>query len=370
VATVALTQVSKSFGTVRAVAGVSFTIPSGRLFTLLGPSGCGKTTILRMIAGFETPTSGRILIDDLDVTFVPPERRDVGLVFQNYALFPHLNVFENVAYGLRSKRGADRLPRARVRETVRRTLDLVRLSGYEKRRISELSGGQQQRVALARSLAVGPRILLLDEPLSNLDARLRDTMRDEIRRIQSTIGITTVYVTHDQSEALTMSDLVAVFDRGACRQIGSPQEVYDAPADEFVAGFVGDTNLLPIRFEGTDAVLEDGQRFALPGAQGALLSVRPESITLLPAAGPGPGRQSPPADAIHLQGVLVSAVFGGPFVTSTVRLGRETLRVISAHRASEPVPGAVGQAVRMSMDARDIRVLEKAAPAGVEARSG
>jgi iron(III) transport system ATP-binding protein len=238
---VELKQVVKRFGDVTAVKRLNLSIREGEFFTLLGPSGCGKTTILRMIAGFYQPSEGRILFDTNDVTHLPPHRRDTGMVFQNYALFPHMTVMENVAFGLQVRKR----PREEIKRRVEEALAQVRLAGYGERRISQLSGGQQQRVALARALVIRPRILLLDEPLSNLDARLRDEMRAEIINLQRSLGITTVYVTHDQTEALSMSDRIAVFNQGVCQQVGTPMEVYNTPTNSFVAAFVGETNLLP-----------------------------------------------------------------------------------------------------------------------------
>jgi iron(III) transport system ATP-binding protein len=224
-----------------AVDDVSLELGGGSFVTLLGPSGCGKTTTLRMIAGFEQPTSGRILVDGVDVSGRTPDKREMGMVFQSYALFPHLSVFENVAYGLRLRRRSG----SALREAVESTLSLVGLSGLGSRRPSELSGGQQQRVALARAMAIEPRVLLFDEPLSNLDAKLRVSLRGEIRRIQQTLGITSVYVTHDQSEAMALSDVVVVMNAGRVEQAGSPDEVYRRPATRFVADFIGRANFVP-----------------------------------------------------------------------------------------------------------------------------
>ncbi len=235
--------------------------PEGGIFHSLGPSGCGKTTTLRMIAGFYAPSQGRIHLDGKDVTEVPPQKRGTGMVFQNYALFPHMTVFENVAFGLQVRK----ISKPERKERVEQALDLVRLGGMGDRQIAQLSGGQQQRVALARALVIRPRILLLDEPLSNLDARLRDEMRSEILSLQRSLGITTIYVTHDQVEALSMSDRIAVFQQGSCRQIGTPEQIYNRPEDAFVASFIGETNLLPATVEAVNAeeiqVRSLGRRF-------------------------------------------------------------------------------------------------------------
>lgn len=249
---VTLHNITKRFGTTAALENVSLAVHSGELMALVGPSGCGKTTILRLIAGFDTPDSGDILFDRQSVLDLPPERRRVGLVFQSYALFPHMNVFQNVAYGLKFIKS--RRPRERVREL----LDLVGLAGLERRMPSELSAGQQQRVALARALAPSPNVLLLDEPLSALDAQLRGRLRREIKELQRTLKITTLYVTHDQEEALAVADRIAVMSVAHIEQVGAPEEVYNAPTTEFVARFIGRGNLLTghiVRSDGDDLVL-------------------------------------------------------------------------------------------------------------------
>jgi iron(III) transport system ATP-binding protein len=244
-ATVLLDRLSKHFtspegATVKAVDDITLELPGGSFVTLLGPSGCGKTTTLRMIAGFEAPTTGRIMLDDRDIARLTPDRRGMGMVFQSYALFPHLTVHDNVAFGvqLQGKKGAE------LERTIEAALDLVNLHGLGSRRISELSGGQQQRVALARAMAIEPRVLLFDEPLSNLDAKLRVSLRSEIRRIQQALGTTSVYVTHDQAEAMALSDVVVVMNAGRIEQAGPPDEVYRRPATRFVADFIGRANFL------------------------------------------------------------------------------------------------------------------------------
>ena len=283
-------ELVKTFGgaDVRAVDGVSIAIRSNEFFTLLGPSGCGKTTMLRMIAGFETQDSGSIFVHGEKLDGLPPYRRPVNTVFQSYAVFPHLTVEENIAFGLEMQRR----PRAEVAAKVTEMTALVKLAGLEKRKPAQLSGGQQQRVALARALANEPRVLLLDEPLAALDLKLRTEMQLELKRLQAEIGITFVFVTHDQHEAMTMSDRVAVMRAGKVLQIGSPAEIYDRPANRFVADFIGETNLLDAtRIGPTRCRLEGGIELevAEPGAAGdkVTLAVRPERATLVTEDGQG-----------------------------------------------------------------------------------
>jgi spermidine/putrescine ABC transporter ATP-binding subunit len=245
-----LQDVVKRFGHLEAVSRISLEIADGELFTLLGPSGCGKTTILRLIAGFYRPDEGAVFFGGRAVSGIPPYLRNIGMVFQNYALWPHMTIFQNVAYGLRLRK----LPRDEIASKVRQTLQLVNLAGLEGRYPGQLSGGQQQRVALARALVLNPHVLLLDEPLSNLDAKVRLQVRAEIRTLQQRLGITTVYVTHDQEEALTLSDRIAVVDHGRLQQVGSPRELYERPENPFVADFIGINNLI------AGAVCEDGER--------------------------------------------------------------------------------------------------------------
>ncbi len=247
-AAVKLEAVTKKFGPVAAVDTVDLLIEPGTLVTLLGPSGCGKTTTLRMIAGLEAPTSGRVVIGGKDVTLLPPNERDVSMVFQSYALFPHMTVMENVSYGLRESE----LSRDAQKSKAREGLALVGLAGYDERLPSELSGGQQQRVAVARALVLEPQVLLFDEPLSNLDAKLRRKMREDIREIQLKLGLTSVYVTHDQEEALAVSDKIVVMNKGRIAQQGTPADLYERPADAFVADFIGSANLVPAEIVARD----------------------------------------------------------------------------------------------------------------------
>ena len=280
-----LRGVTKRFGATAAVDGVSLDIPAGAFVCLLGPSGCGKTTLLRLVAGLEEPTAGQILVGGQDQTHVPTHRRGIGMVFQSLALFPHLSVGENVAYPL-GVRGASRAER---RARADELLGLVQLHGMTDRRIHQLSGGQRQRVAIARGLAIDPTLFLLDEPLSALDANLREHMQIELRQLQSRLGVTTLVVTHDQKEALTMADLVVVMERGRVQQVGATMAIYRDPANAFVAGFIGTSNLLPCRLLDAGMVEVSGLRLPLaPGdrvkaAPGpALLSVRPEDVRLAP----------------------------------------------------------------------------------------
>jgi spermidine/putrescine transport system ATP-binding protein len=287
-ADVRLDRVTKRFGDVTAVDDLTLEIQQGEFFSLLGPSGCGKTTTLRMIGGFEEVTAGTIYLAGEDVTELPPFRRATNTVFQNYALFPHLDVFENIAFGLRRRR----TPVAEIRHQVAFMLELVELPGYETRKPNQLSGGQQQRVALARALVNNPRVLLLDEPLGALDLKLRKQMQVELKRIQSEIGITFIFVTHDQEEAMTMSDRIAVMRSGHIEQLGAPEELYERPQTDFVAGFLGVSNLLDADVAGRETPfahlrLADGTILRAPaanvnGADRVRLGVRPEKLRVVP----------------------------------------------------------------------------------------
>jgi spermidine/putrescine transport system ATP-binding protein len=343
-AAIELVSVEKEFTAgghdVRAVERVDLRIAEGEFFSLLGPSGCGKTTTLRMIAGFEEPTNGQILLHGRDVVGVPPFRRDVNMVFQQYALFPHMDVFENVAFGLRRKK----VNKDEIKRRVAETLSLVELEGREKRRPRQLSGGQQQRVALARALVNRPRALLLDEPLGALDLKLRQAMQLELKRIQREVGITFVYVTHDQEEALTMSDRLVVMNAGRIEQLGNPRELYEHPATRFVANFIGTSNVLTGRLErrgdawalsglGPDQrvlVAEAGQ--AREG-QDIELAVRPEKIVLRTEQDP------PPPDRSALRVKVAEIVYLG---TSTqYRTVTDGGDVVAVYRQNAPAtPGA------------------------------
>jgi len=304
-ADVRLERVTKRFGDVTAVDDLSLDIPEGQFFSLLGPSGCGKTTTLRMIGGFEEVTSGRIFLGTDEVTDLPPFKRATNTVFQNYALFPHLTVFENIAFGLRRRK----TPANEIRHQVAFMLDLVELPGYEDRKPSQLSGGQQQRIALARALVNNPRVLLLDEPLGALDLKLRKQMQVELKRIQSEIGITFIFVTHDQEEAMTMSDRIAVMRAGKIEQLGAPEELYERPATGFVAGFLGVSNLLDAELAGRDdryaaLRLADGTIVRAPaamvdGADKVRLGIRPEKLHVLAVADDHATEDGPDANVVY-----------------------------------------------------------------------
>ncbi|WP_027133962.1 ABC transporter ATP-binding protein [Geminicoccus roseus] len=285
-------HVGKSFGMFEALKDIDLDFPDGRFICLLGPSGCGKTTLLRVIAGLEAPTSGRILLDNQDITAVPAHQRGLGMVFQSLALFPHLTVGENIAYGLRI-RGVDPAARRRKAEEL---LELVRLPGVADRQVSQLSGGQRQRVAIARALALDPKLFLLDEPLSALDAKLRETMQVELKLLQQRLGISTIVVTHDQREAMTMADIVVVMDHAQVQQVGPPVEIYRSPVNAFVADFIGSSNLLQGVVDaggalavGEASIAGDGQRKLAKGTK-ATVSIRPEEVLVHPGSHPGPNR--------------------------------------------------------------------------------
>lgn len=311
-AVVVLDQVVKHFGSMVAVDRLSLEIRRGEFFSMLGPSGCGKTTTLRMIGGFETPSEGMVWIDGQDVTDVPAYKRDVNTVFQSYGLFPHLSVYDNVAFGLRRRKVEEKEIERRVTEA----LELVNLAGYGKRRRSQLSGGQQQRVALARALVNRPQVLLLDEPLGALDLKLRKQMQLELKRIQKEVGITFVFVTHDQEEAMTISDRIAVMNKGHIEQLGPPEEVYERPATLFVAEFLGASNLLDGTYRGTQdgwglVELGSGTSVRIPAGTGrragdrVRIGVRPEKIQILP------GGSGATANQNTVAATLRSAVFAG-----------------------------------------------------------
>jgi spermidine/putrescine transport system ATP-binding protein len=364
-AAIALRGVAKDYvasgRTVTAVAEVDLDIERGEFFSLLGPSGCGKTTTLRMIAGFIEPTRGQILLHGADVTGVPPNRRDVNLVFQNYALFPHMDVAKNIAFGLERK-GVEK---SEVRRRVGESIELVELTGREHHKPKELSGGQQQRVALARALVNRPRALLLDEPLGALDLKLRQSMQLELKRIQREVGITFVYVTHDQGEALTMSDRLVVMNNGLIEQLGTPREIYEAPATSFVAGFIGTSNLISATCERTvdgmavlacdpdDVLLAPAATHALPGAS-IEMTVRPEKITISAA---------PPDGWCRVRGRVREIVYQGTSTSYTVvpMGGGEPLVVFVQNASDAEDVAAAGSQVWLTWSPQFGRILGSAA---------
>ena len=346
-----LDGVSKRFGDMLAVDELTLSIERGAFFAMLGPSGCGKTTTLRMIGGFEDPTQGRVFLGGDDVTQLPPYKRDVNTVFQSYALFPHLSVERNVAFGLERKR----VGRDELRKRVGEALELVQLGGLGKRKPAQLSGGQQQRVALARALVNRPRALLLDEPLGALDLRLRKQLQIELKRIQADVGITFVHVTHDQEEAMSMADTIAVMNHGRIEQAGSAAELYEAPRTEFVASFLGVSNLIDARLREADGALarvetHDGATLHVPneaigphGSDSVRVGVRPEKVTLVPAG------TDPPEGANVLRGTVVVASFLGVSIQYLVRsLGGEELTVFAPNLdGAEPEALGVGREVQL-----------------------
>ncbi|MCP3904524.1 MAG: ABC transporter ATP-binding protein [Planctomycetes bacterium] len=346
-----LQGLTKRFGETTAVDAVDLEITDNELFFLLGPSGCGKTTLLRMIAGFIEPTGGRILLGDRDVTAVPPNKRNTGMVFQSYALWPHMTVADNVGYGLKIRKiAADERARR-----VTAALETVQMEALAGRKPNQLSGGQQQRVALARALVVEPSVLLLDEPLSNLDAKLRLSMRAEIRRICKGAGITTVYVTHDQKEALSMADRVAVLDRGQVVQVGGPRELYERPSTRFVADFLGETNFLPAVVKGRDngaVVLQTPAGILrstsappeVEGGRAVLCSLRPEAV-----------RIGGPADGNRLAGSMVSSSYLGEVAQHVVALPGD-LEVVTLELNPRPF-GPPGSEIALTVDPDQVVVL-------------
>ena len=311
---ISIRGVRKAYGSFSALDGVSLEIASGEFVTLLGPSGSGKTTLLMVLAGFVRPDGGEVLFGDSDMTYVAPHKRNVGMVFQNYALFPHMNVAENVGYPLRLRK----VGKAEIAERVDNALELVQLGGLGRRGVNELSGGQRQRVALARAIVFEPRILLMDEPLSALDKKLREQMQIEIRHLHQRLGMTTVYVTHDQREALTMSDRIAVVDRGRIRQLGTPKEIYGHPVSKFIAGFIGESYFLPVIIRGGKAFYGDMElltagRLLIDDAN-QFLAIRPENLAILR------GGQADSQSLNIFKGVVKEVVYQGESSLVCVRL--------------------------------------------------
>jgi spermidine/putrescine transport system ATP-binding protein len=358
---VELIGVTKRFDELVAVDDLSLELGGGEFFTLLGPSGCGKTTTLRMIAGFERPSAGAIRIEGADVAALPPHRRPTNTVFQSYALFPHLDVEANVSFGLRRKGVA----RAEIARRVRAELERVGLTAEAKRRPAQLSGGQQQRVALARALVNLPKVLLLDEPLGALDLKLRKGLQVELKRIQREVGITFVYVTHDQEEALTMSDRIAVMNRGRVEQVGVPEDVYERPATTFVAGFIGVSNLMPATVAGPDEVrLENGPAVraraeGLARGERCHAVVRPEKLRIEPAGAGG----APSANGLpQVEGVVESSIYLGTATQIVVDLGegvRMTVLVPNADEAQrQHLPGG-GARVALSWEPEHMHLVRR-----------
>lgn len=349
---VSIRTVVKDFGPVRALDQVSVEISKGELFFLLGPSGCGKTTLLRTIAGFYTPQSGQVLFGERDVTYVAPQHRNTGMVFQNYALWPHMTVEANVAYGLRVRRVA----RAERQRRVAEALERVHMREYARRKPNQLSGGQQQRVALARALVIRPQCLLLDEPLSNLDAKLRLEMRTEIRRLCKDFGLTGVYVTHDQKEALSVADRMAVMFQGKISQVGTPRELYTQPANRAIADFLGEANFLPAEVVSADGTTRTLQTpigtLVATSAHGApptgtcIVSIRPEAVLI----DPGPNVRN------RLRGQVIGSMYLGEILQLTLTVGETRLQATTVARAGQAHP-AVGDKIELGIDSSDLVVL-------------
>jgi iron(III) transport system ATP-binding protein len=348
-----ISNVSLAYGPTVVLKDVSLAIEPGEFFALLGPSGSGKSTLLRMIAGFTQPQSGQILVAGEDITRVPPWKRDIGMVFQNYALWPHMTVAENVAFGLEERR----LPTEEVRRRVAAALELVGLSELAARRPGQLSGGQQQRVAVARTIAIEPKVLLLDEPLSNLDAKLRLHMRTELLLLQRKLGITTIFVTHDQEEALSISDRVAVLDAGVIQQVGTPMDLFDNPVNRFIANFVGTINLMKGELRDGGRVFEapDIGRIAMPpgvAPPGGRVEIafRPHALALV-AQGAAGG-----ADRIEVPGTVSHREFLGEFVRYRVNVGATEIVADQTHYGGQP-DFAPGAAVAVRIDPAQIKFL-------------
>jgi spermidine/putrescine ABC transporter ATP-binding subunit len=360
-AEVRLEKVGKRYGDQWVVRNVDLHIRRGEFFTLLGPSGCGKTTLLRMIAGFAQPDVGLVSIDGQVVNQVPPWRRDVGLVFQSYALWPHLTVFDNVAFGLRERKA----PRDEITRRVRAALDQVELKGTEARRPSQLSGGQQQRVALARTLVIQPRVLLLDEPLSNLDAKLRVEMRLELQKLQRDLGLTTIYVTHDQEEALALSNCIAVINHGEVVQQGEPRAIYEQPSNDFVAGFIGQANLLPATIgqvldHSLWVTIENGATIEIPmpssfaplrAGEAVRLSVRPEAIEIRDASDQASGGN-------WISGKIAASAYQGAFVEYEITVAGKAFKARVANPKGKTLYQR-GDQVRLNFAAEELVVVPR-----------
>ena len=357
---VRLENIGKRYGEIWAVRHIGLEIAQGEFYTLLGPSGCGKTTLLRTIAGFVAPDEGGVFLDGLAVNHLPPWKRNLGMVFQNYALWPHLTVFDNVAFGLKERK----FPRREIEPRVMEALDQVGLKGTEQRRPSQLSGGQQQRVALARTLVIQPRVLLLDEPLSNLDAKLRQEMRLELLKLQRDIGLTTIYVTHDQEEALTLSTRIAVMNLGKIIQEGKPREIYESPSDRFVAAFVGKSNFFSGTIIGSSGGLleihtQEGFQikavapagYQTPNARKVLLYVRPEAIDLVE-----PADQSPKVNRIT--GRVAASAYQGALVEYEIESAGRVIRVNETNPKGKPLFQR-GDETTVTFSAEDVGIVSE-----------
>ena len=340
-------QIGLAYGTNQVLKDITLKIEPGEFFALLGPSGSGKSTLLRLIAGFNQHNRGQLLVDGRDITGVPPHARNIGMVFQSYALWPHLTVYDNVAFGLVERRR----PKDEIRRRVGEALELVGLTEFAQRRPNQLSGGQQQRVALARTIVIEPQVLLLDEPLSNLDKKLREQMRVELLRLQRQLGITTIFVTHDQEEAMTTADRMAVLDQGRLQQVGAPRELFDAPVNRFVAEFVGSTNLFTGRYDavaGTFIAEGLGVIPLPPGTTpGDAISVRPHALTVATERH---------GDRLWYQGRIEESEFLGEFTRYVVKLGERRLTVDAPHLSSVPIYPR-GAQVQVGIDPGEIHVL-------------
>ncbi|MCU0769377.1 MAG: ABC transporter ATP-binding protein [Burkholderiaceae bacterium] len=345
--TVECSGIGMAYGSHQVLQDITLTVQPGEFFALLGPSGSGKSTLLRLIAGFNRANRGQLRIDSHDITGVPPHARNIGMVFQNYALWPHLTVYDNVAFGLVERRVA----RDAIRQRVGEALALVGLGDYAARRPNQLSGGQQQRVALARTIVIEPQVLLLDEPLSNLDKKLREQMRLELKRLQRKLGITTIFVTHDQEEAMTTADRMAVLDNGVLQQVGTPRELFDTPANRFVADFVGSTNLIDGHVDAASGRFVAAGLGELPlpaGAAGSALSVRPHAIAIATARD---DRRT------WFEGTVEESEFLGEFTRYAVRSGDLMLTADAPHLSATPIY-PVGTRVQLGFDAGEMRVLQ------------
>ena len=338
--------VGVAYGSNQVLQDITLAIEPGEFFALLGPSGSGKSTLLRLIAGFSHANRGRVLVDGRDISNVPPHARNIGMVFQSYALWPHMTVYDNVAFGLVERR----VPRSEIKRRVGEVLSLVGLADYARRRPNQLSGGQQQRVALARTIVIEPQVLLLDEPLSNLDKKLREQMRLELKRLQRALGITTIFVTHDQEEAMTTADRMAVLDAGVLQQVGRPRELFDSPSNRFVAEFVGRTNLLSGHYDESRGVFVTRSLGDIPlptSVDGTALSIRPHALTIA---------TDRHAAGIWFDGEVQESEFLGEFTRYQVRIGDAVLTADAPHLSATPIH-VRGARVQVAIDPAEVRAL-------------